>query len=76
MSPVTNQDLKRAEESIERMLGWKKYQCGGRYGYIGIDVYDKQGGCLRTYEAGLTKRQALDRLHAIMEGIEAVQLDR
>jgi hypothetical protein len=46
----------------------------GRYGYIGLDLYDAHG-MVRTLSTGLTKRQAYDYLGAMLETLDIVGRD-
>ena len=66
---VTKDDLEFVMTRLEQELGYRRYVCQGRYGYIGIDVHNKKGGCENTYETGLTKTQAFWVLRHILEGV-------
>ena len=68
---ITQSDVDNAQAVLTKALGYEKYKAQGRYGYIGIDVYDKEGICLKTYKTGLTKREAWECLNDIATGIYA-----
>ena len=67
---ITIEDLKHQEELIKELIGFKMFECDGRYHYIAIDEYNADGICIHTYRSGLTKRQAYNCLKDILNGIK------
>ena len=45
---------------------------GHRNGYTAIDLHNDKGGCLDYITAGITDREAIDYLHAMLKGIGLV----
>ena len=43
--------------------------CQGRNGHTALDLYDRDGRCLRTLAVG-TRREILSHLHAIRTGMD------
>jgi predicted metalloprotease with PDZ domain len=68
MERITKKNIAAVENDLEIKYGFRKYQTQGRYGYIGIDEYNKNGACLRTYRTGLTKKQAYHCLFDLFNG--------
>jgi len=68
MERITQKDIQFLEEEIKSKYGYAKYQAQGRYGYIGIDEFNAEGGCARTYRSGLTKKEAYYCLSDLLEG--------
>ena len=55
---IKMEDVRQAERVIIAKFGYSKFKAQARYGYIGIDVFNENGDCLRTHRTGLTKKEA------------------
>lgn len=65
---ITNKDIQALEKLVLDKYGYQKYKAQARYNYIGIDEFTPEGGCVRTYRSGLTKKEAYYCLYDILEG--------
>jgi hypothetical protein len=72
VSRVTQKQIDDLAERVSNGLrGELRIVPEGRYGYIGLDLYD-QVGAVRTLSSGLSKRQAYDYLLAMFETLVIV----
>ena len=65
---ISKNDLAVVVELLCKKYGYRKYITQGRYGYTGVDECNKEGGILRTYRTGLTKREAYLCLTDLLNG--------
>lgn len=58
-------ELERKTERVNELLERQMLKPSTRYGYVAIDVCDREGRVCETLLAGLTRREALDFLDAL-----------
>jgi hypothetical protein len=66
-SRISKEDLEYMEHRVNSYLKNIRLKVAGRYNYIAIDMYKKDGSVLDTLAAGLTKREAYEILRCIAE---------
>jgi len=66
-SRVSKEDLEHMERRVNSYLKNIQLKVAGRYNYIAIDIYKRDGSVLDTLAAGLTKREAYEILRCIAE---------
>jgi hypothetical protein len=66
-SRISKEDLEYMERRVNSYLKNIRLKVAGRYNYIAIDMYKKDGSVLDTLVAGLSKREAYEILRCIAE---------
>ena len=71
MERIKEKDIEQALTVLNNMIEHNKVkvQLCGRYGYQALDLFNMEGGCLKTVRTGLTKREAFDAVNHMIEGI-------
>ena len=66
---VTREWISTLENMVNEITGYARYQVGKRYGYYAIDLYNNDGGCMTTLQAGMSSKECMLYLTGLLEGL-------